>query len=101
MTKKYNNKKKSKKKKWNAKYVINIAKNEGIQINKQHWKIIYFARNFYLKFNMSPPLRILLVAINKKSKKKINSISLIKLFPKNPSIQISKLAGIPKPNKCL
>ncbi|WP_367673957.1 TusE/DsrC/DsvC family sulfur relay protein [Buchnera aphidicola] len=88
-------------KKWNKKYAINVAKNEGIKMQSKHWNIIYFARNFYLKFNMSPPIRILLIAINKKSQKKINSFSLIKLFPKNPSMQISKIAGIPKPNKCL
>lgn len=86
---------------WNKKYAISIAQNEGIKMNQKHWKIIHFARNFYLKFNMSPPLRILLININKKSKEKINSLSLIKLFPKNPSMQISKIAGIPEPNKCL
>ncbi|MCW5197531.1 TusE/DsrC/DsvC family sulfur relay protein [Buchnera aphidicola] len=94
-------KKKKKKNEWNEKYAINIAKNAGIKMTLKHWKIIYFARNFYLKFNISPPIRILLQAINKKSKKKINSLSLIKLFPNNPSIQISKISGIPNPNKCL
>ncbi|NIG99243.1 MAG: TusE/DsrC/DsvC family sulfur relay protein [Buchnera aphidicola (Periphyllus acericola)] len=85
---------------WNKKYAVRIAKKNGIKLNKNHWRIIKFTRNFYYKFYISPSIRILLTAINKKYKINITSIDLIKLFPKNPSLQISKISGIPKPNKC-
>ncbi|NIH16524.1 MAG: TusE/DsrC/DsvC family sulfur relay protein [Buchnera aphidicola (Periphyllus lyropictus)] len=86
---------------WNKKYALKIAKKEKIKIKKIHWKIIFFTRNFYLKFHIIPSIRILLTAINKTYKKKLNSVDLINLFPKNPAIKISKIAGIPNPKKCI
>ncbi|CAL4322625.1 TusE/DsrC/DsvC family sulfur relay protein [Buchnera aphidicola] len=88
-------------KKWNKFYAYKIAKLEGIVIKKKHWKIIKFFRKFYFKFHTTPSMRILLKAINYNSKKKIDSIYLFKLFPKSPALQASKIAGLPKPKKCL
>jgi tRNA 2-thiouridine synthesizing protein E len=90
-----------KKKKWDENYAKKIAKIEGIKMNKNHWKIIYFTRNFYIQFKTTPSIRILLTAINKNLKKKIDSANLINLFPKNPMLKISKIAGIPNPKKCI
>ncbi|WP_343183445.1 TusE/DsrC/DsvC family sulfur relay protein [Buchnera aphidicola] len=86
---------------WNKKNAVRIAKQEGIILNKNHWKIINFVRNFYFKFHINPNIRILLTAINKKKKNKINSFDLIKLFKNNPSNQINKISGIPKSNRCI
>ncbi|CAL4323139.1 Sulfurtransferase TusE [Buchnera aphidicola (Periphyllus testudinaceus)] len=86
---------------WNKKIAVRKALKKGIILNKNHWKIIHFTRDFYYKFYISPSIRILLTAINKKKKNQITSIDLIKLFKNNPSIQINKISGIPNANKCI
>ncbi|CAL4323141.1 TusE/DsrC/DsvC family sulfur relay protein [Buchnera aphidicola] len=89
------------KKKWNTEYAKKIAKIEGIKMNKNHWKIINFTRNFYIQFKIIPSIRILLTAINQNWKHKIDSLTLINLFSTNPILKISKISGIPYPKKCI
>ncbi|WP_343155082.1 TusE/DsrC/DsvC family sulfur relay protein [Buchnera aphidicola (Kurisakia onigurumii)] len=86
---------------WNESIAKQIAREENILLNSNHWEIIYFIRNFYIEFNIVPPLRILSQSLKKKIKRKINSCDLFNLFPKNPILQSSKIAGIPKPNQCI
>ncbi|CAL4324739.1 Sulfurtransferase TusE [Buchnera aphidicola (Cavariella theobaldi)] len=87
---------------WSISLAKEIAENEKICLNSDHWEIIYFMRDFYLKFNVTPSIRMLIKGLQKKRyNKKINSVNLFKLFPKGPAQQASKIAGIPKPVKCL
>ncbi|XRY30799.1 MAG: TusE/DsrC/DsvC family sulfur relay protein [Buchnera aphidicola (Tetraneura akinire)] len=87
---------------WNEKIACKIAKKESINLTIYHWEIILFVRNFYLKFKLTPSMKMLSKSLKLKfGHKKSNSIYLYKLFPKGPSNQVSKIAGIPKPNHCL
>lgn len=87
---------------WNLKLAQEIAQKENIKLNSDHWKIIIFVRKFYLKFNVTPSMRMLIKGIKKEiGESKSNSIYLFTLFPKGPAIQASKIAGIPKPVNCL
>ncbi|WP_343189367.1 TusE/DsrC/DsvC family sulfur relay protein [Buchnera aphidicola] len=86
---------------WNKKIAKKIAKKEGIKMTIKHWEIIYLIKKFYKKYNIVPSLRMILKIKKKKKNKKYNSIYLFKLFPKGPSKQGSKIAGLPKPTKCL
>ncbi|QTM69141.1 TusE/DsrC/DsvC family sulfur relay protein [Buchnera aphidicola (Hormaphis cornu)] len=86
---------------WNLTVAKIIAKKEHILMTPDHWKIIYFVRNFYLKYQKTPSMRMLSVAIEKKLKKKNISIYLFNLFPQGPAKQASKIAGIPQPSICL
>ncbi|WP_034413953.1 TusE/DsrC/DsvC family sulfur relay protein [Candidatus Photodesmus blepharus] len=87
---------------WEPGIVEVIAKKENICLTESHLEIIYFVRDFYQTFSTSPPLRILVKAIEKKyGLEKGNSKYLFKLFPKGPAKQATKLAGLPKPVKCL
>ena len=88
-------------KNWNVYLAEEIAQKEQIILTKDHWEIIYFIREFYLKYNITPSMRMLVHGIEKKLGKKISSIDLFKLFPKGPAKQASKIAGIPKPSQCL
>lgn len=89
-------------KKWNKEVAFILAKKENIILNKDHWEIIWFLRSFYIEFNISPSMRLLLKGISKKiDKKKANSIYLFKLFPKGPVYQATKIAGLPEANRCL
>lgn len=79
-----------------------IAAQENIELTPQHWEVIFFVRNFYLEYNTSPAIRALVKAMAKKlGEDKGNSIYLYKLFPKGPAKQATKIAGLPKPVKCI
>ncbi|QFQ32622.1 TusE/DsrC/DsvC family sulfur relay protein [Buchnera aphidicola (Aphis fabae)] len=86
---------------WNIYLAEEIAKKEKIILTNNHWEIIYFIREFYFKYNITPSMRMLISGINKKLGKNIHSIYLFQLFPKGPAQQASKIAGIPKPSQCL
>lgn len=86
---------------WNKDIALFLAKKENIIMNKDHWQIILFLRDFYIKFHLSPSMRLLIKGISKKMGKKANSIYLFKLFPQGPIYQATKIAGLPKANKCL
>ncbi|AAM67994.1 TusE/DsrC/DsvC family sulfur relay protein [Buchnera aphidicola] len=87
---------------WSIELAKEIAKKEKIVLTNDHWTVINFIRKFYFKFNITPSMRMLIKSIEKKiGLKKSNSIYLFRLFPEGPAKQASKIAGIPKPSRCL
>ncbi|CAL4043736.1 Sulfurtransferase TusE [Buchnera aphidicola (Pemphigus populi)] len=86
---------------WNKYIGEQIAKKKFIKMSPQHWEIIYIVRKFYVKFKITPSMRMLLAYIEKKNKKKINSQYLFILFSDNAIVKISAIAGVPKPKSCL
>ncbi|EWH10388.1 tRNA 2-thiouridine synthesizing protein E [Catenovulum agarivorans DS-2] len=87
---------------WDEALAPILAEQENIELTAAHWEVIYFVRNFYLEFKTSPAIRILVKAIAQKlGKEKGNSPYLYKLFPKGPAKQATKIAGLPKPAKCI
>lgn len=87
---------------WNTELAKEIARKEKIILKSDHWLVILFIRKFYLQFNIAPSMRMLVNSIKKEiGERKSQSIYLFKLFPKGPAQQASKIAGIPKPSKCL
>ena len=89
-------------KNWNQDIAQNIANNELIIMTAEHWKVIYLIRTFYLKFNITPSMRMLIIYMKKNmGQEKGNSRYLFKLFSHNPINLASKIAGVPKPTTCL
>jgi tRNA 2-thiouridine synthesizing protein E len=87
---------------WSEALAALIAEQESIEMSTAHWEVVLFVRNFYLEYNTSPAIRALVKAMAKKlGADKGNSIYLYKLFPKGPAKQATKIAGLPKPAKCL
>jgi len=87
---------------WSEALAPIIAEQESISLSPAHWEVVLFVRNFYLEYNTSPAIRALVKAMAKKlGADKGNSIYLYKLFPKGPAKQATKIAGLPKPAKCL
>ena len=50
---------------WQEDLVPMIAEQEGIELTDAHWEVILFVRNFYLEFNTSPAVRMLVKAMEK------------------------------------
>ena len=79
-----------------------IAEQENITLSEQHWEVVHFVRDFYLEYNTSPAIRMLVKAMAQKlGEEKGNSMYLYKLFPKGPAKQATKIAGLPKPARCI
>lgn len=79
-----------------------IAEKEGITLTPEHWEVVRFVREFYIEFNTSPAIRMLVKAMASKfGEEKGNSRYLYRLFPKGPAKQATKIAGLPKPVKCI
>ncbi|EGT0668303.1 TPA: sulfurtransferase TusE [Citrobacter werkmanii] len=87
---------------WREPLAVAIAEKEGITLSAEHWEVVRFVREFYLEFNTSPAIRMLVKAMaNKFGEEKGNSRYLYRLFPKGPAKQATKIAGLPKPVKCI
>ena len=87
---------------WHAELAPILAATENIELTDNHWEVVNFVRYFYLEFNTSPAMRALVKAMaNEFGPEKGNSRYLFKLFPKGPAKQATKIAGLPKPAKCL
>ena len=87
---------------WNEGLALQIAAEEAITMTDAHWEVVRFVRDFYLEFNTSPAVRMLVKAMAKKyGEEKGNSRYLFRLFPEGPAKQATKIAGLPKPAKCL
>ncbi|GHG66398.1 sulfurtransferase TusE [Alishewanella longhuensis] len=87
---------------WEPGVAEHFAQLENIQLSDAHWEVIRFVREFYQEFNTSPAVRMLVKAMAAKfGPEKGNSKYLFMLFPEGPAKQATRLAGLPKPAKCL
>lgn len=87
---------------WSPGLAAHIAELEQITMTDAHWEVVYFVRSFYQEFDTSPAMRVLVKAIGKSlGADKANSPYLYKLFPKGPAKQATRIAGLPKPAKCI
>ena len=87
---------------WDLIFCNLSAKNEGIELLKEHLLVISFLRNFYKINKKSPTIRELVSSLKKSHGEQIgNSLYLQILFPVSPAVQAAKLAGMPKPKRCI
>jgi tRNA 2-thiouridine synthesizing protein E len=87
---------------WSEALAPILAEQEGITLTGPHWEVVHFVRAFYQEFNTSPAIRMLVkVMAQKYGGEKGNSRYLYRLFPKGPARQATKIAGLPKPVKCI
>lgn len=87
---------------WSESLAPLLAEQEDIALTDAHWEVVRFVRHFYLEFNTSPAIRMLVKAMAQKyGDEKGNSRYLYRLFPKGPAKQATKIAGLPKPVKCI
>jgi tRNA 2-thiouridine synthesizing protein E len=81
---------------WDEAIARALAEQEGIkELTEEHWKVIRFLREYYLKFGVAPMIR-------KLSKETGYQLKYIyQLFPTGPAKGACKLAGLPKPTGCV
>lgn len=87
---------------WSEDLAKHIATLESINMTDEHWQVIHLVRDFYAEFNTSPAMRALLKVLqNQRNDSTINSRYLYRLFPGGPAKQATKIAGLPKPARCI
>ncbi|ABI83349.1 TusE/DsrC/DsvC family sulfur relay protein [Francisella tularensis] len=87
---------------WDMDFCNLVAAQENISLTQEHIFIIEFLRHFYQQTSKSPAIRELVKALKEKYGEKIgNSLYLQTLFPVSPAVQAAKLAGLPKPKRCI
>ena len=87
---------------WTPAVAEYLAQQQNIVLTAEHWQIINLLREFYFKYNASPSMRTLVNAVREQyGEDKGNSIYLHKLFPAGAAIQSNKIAGLPKPIRCI
>lgn len=79
-----------------------LACEEKITLTQEHWKVIYFLREYYKNHQKVPAIRLLVKTLKTKYGNNIgNSLYLQKLFPQSPALQAAKIAGLKKPKQCI
>lgn len=87
---------------WSEELALYFAELEGIEMSPAHWEVVLFVRDFYQEYDTSPAMRVLVKAVAKRlGEEKGSSRYLYSLFPKGPAKQATRIAGLPKPAKCI
>jgi dissimilatory sulfite reductase related protein len=82
--------------KWNNGVAEDIAKTENaFPMGEDHWKLVNYLRDYYLKYEIAPPIRMLVKQTGIDLKK------IYELFPSGPAKGACKVAGLPKPTGCV
>ena len=81
---------------WSEKVAEEFAKDEGVEsLTDDHWKVINYLREYYLKNKIAPMVRRLCKETG------FNVKQIYELFPSGPAKGACKLAGLPKPTGCV
>ena len=87
---------------WTESAAHQLAQNADIQLTAQHWTVIHAVREFYQQYHSTPPLRVLVKLLQERYGPTCGtSLYLQQLFPPTAARQIAKIAGLPKPKKCI
>jgi TusE/DsrC/DsvC family sulfur relay protein len=82
--------------KWDKAVAEDIAKTEeAYPMSDDHWKLVNYLRNYFLEFEIAPPVRMVVKQTG------IDLKTIYKLFPGGPAKGACKVAGLPKPTGCV
>ncbi|MEE3422291.1 TusE/DsrC/DsvC family sulfur relay protein [Succinimonas sp.] len=87
---------------WTPEVAAKIAEDLNLPLTPERMEVVMFVRKFYEEFNTSPAIRLLVKAMAKEfGPEKGSSRYLYSLFPDGPALQAAKIAGLPRPVKCI
>lgn len=88
--------------KWSSQLAEFMAEKEGIKLSDQHWEVLNFLRTFYFEYGTTPMVKILMKHMAEElGVERVSRDHLYTLFPKGPSRQGSRIAGLPEPQGCI
>lgn len=81
---------------WNEEIAKALATTEAVtEMTDEHWKLVNYLRDYYLKFGIAPMIRKLCKETGFPLKK------VYELFPSGPAKGACKVAGLSKPTGCV
>jgi len=81
---------------WNEEVAKALASTEDVQVmTEDHWKVIYYLRDYYKKYGIAPMIRKLCKETGFSLKE------IYELFPSGPAKGACKVAGLTKPTGCV
>lgn len=80
---------------WDEDVARSFAVFAGTQLNDDHWKVIFYLRDYWDKFAIAPIIRKLCKDTG------LSQTRMVELFPEGPLKNASKFAGLPKPKGCI
>jgi tRNA 2-thiouridine synthesizing protein E len=81
---------------WNEELAKLIAAEEEIELTDRHMDVLNYLREEWLDNSNQPNERTILKAMGERWGKRLSSKELYDLFPKMPSKQGGKIAGLPE-----
>ena len=82
--------------KWSKDVAEDLAKTENASpMGEEHWKLVNYLRDYFIKFGIAPPIRMVVKQTGIDLKK------IYLLFPGGPAKGACKVAGLPKPTGCV
>ena len=87
--------------KWTREMAEDLGKLEAAyaqgenRMSEDHWKIVDYLRNYFIQYEIAPPIRMLTKQTGFELKK------IYALFPRGPAVGACKVAGLPKPTGCV
>jgi tRNA 2-thiouridine synthesizing protein E len=79
---------------WNRKKSADLAQNEGISLNDEHWAVIVYLRRYYLEHGLPRFARTTARALNEHFSVQGGNRYLYHLFAGGPVTQGSRLANL-------
>jgi tRNA 2-thiouridine synthesizing protein E len=81
---------------WSEEVAKALATTEGVDaLTEEHWKVVNYLRDYYLKFGIAPMIRKLCKETGFPLKR------IYELFPSGPAKGACKVAGLAKPTGCV
>jgi tRNA 2-thiouridine synthesizing protein E len=81
---------------WDRDVAAVLAAEDGIELTQEHWDVLEYLRDEYQNNNNNQPMeRQINKDMGKRWGKKIASKDIYRLFPKAPSKQGNRIAGLP------
>ncbi len=81
---------------WSQEIAIALATTEAVNdLTEEHWKVVNYLREYYLKFGIAPMIRKLCKETGFPLKR------IYELFPSGPAKGACKVAGLSKPTGCV
>lgn len=88
---------------WSPDIAQQLAAQQQLTLNEEHWAIINAIRQFYQQYQRSPTTRVLLKYLAQQlNAEKASSIYVMSLFGDGtPAKTVARIAGLPKPTNCI
>lgn len=82
---------------WSPQHANREAELEGIELNEEHWEVLFYLRERYRQRGNEDSAREVLRDLEERFSEALGRGHLYELFPRGPVGQASRIAGLPLP----